>query len=295
MFSKKTAIVCAAVAAFGISASFAGATVTYSTNFDSMSLGSINGQEGWQVTNPSFDQEVISGAAHSGTQMYNSTNTYTTGSFGDQPFSAPLPGGNAAGESTVSGVTGNTATYSVWFKAGTTSQDNSAISISLSDVGGSRINYVSLDNSNAGGVLLTVYDTTSNGFGNTADFNPSSLGNVDRTSWHQLLVTSVFNDGPNNEVVQYYVDGSLKATIGSWEDYYRDDPEQAGNGNQLFAVDRVLFREGGTAQSGVAGFNFDDFSLTNATVPEPSYLGVAGLAASALLMRRRRGRNLFGH
>jgi hypothetical protein len=30
-------------------------------------------------------------------------------------------------------------------------------------------------------------------------------------------------------------------------------------------------------------------------VPEPSYLGLAGMAASVLLMRRRRGRSLFGH
>ena len=37
---------------------------------------------------------------------------------------------------------------------------------------------------------------------------------------------------------------SLAATGTTWEDYYRYDPEQLGNGNQVPSVSKLLFREG---------------------------------------------------
>src|SRR5690606_8489342 len=79
------------------SLAFAG---SYSTDFENppFALGSINAQDGWSATNANFDQEIGVDVAHTGTQSWRRSNAYTTGSFGDQPISAPLSGGDTAGE-----------------------------------------------------------------------------------------------------------------------------------------------------------------------------------------------------
>ena len=51
----------------------------------------------------------------------------------------------------------------------------------------------------------------------------------------------------------------------------------------------------GTAQSTAEAAGNGRFATRARNVPEPSYLGLAGMAASVLIMRRRRGRSLFGH
>lgn len=254
---------------------------TYSTDFESptFSTGSINGQDGWTVANPNFNQAVSTGDAHSGTQSWFRSNTYGVSSFSDQPFSAPLPGGAKSGESTAVGATDSSNSYSVWFKAATTAQDGSFVALSLSNSGGSRMNWIGLDNNDAAGLRLTATD---------GNFDEFDLGAVSRTAWHQLTVATTFLDGPGNDVVNYFIDGVLKQTLSSWEDYYRFDPEQAGNGNLVPASDRVLFRtSAGVADPTAAGFYFDDFSVTTA-VPEPTALAAVAGAAVLLLGRRRR-------
>jgi hypothetical protein len=275
---------------------------TYSADFENppFSTGSINGQDGWLATGASYEQAVVSTVSLSGTQSFYRNNNVVSGSFGDQPFSAST--GDAAGESTAVGVTSdiNKYTFSVWFRAGDTTQpDGSFVSLSATDSSGSRINYIGIANTDAGGLILNAYDTTSNGFGMTADFNEAVLTPtpLDRTLWHQLTVESTFAEGAANDVVNYYIDGSLEATIGSWEDYYRDDPEQAGNGNQLFAVDRVWFGTRaapsafGFTDGAALGIYFDDFNAV--AVPEPASLAMMGIAAATIglfLSRRRRRR-----
>jgi hypothetical protein len=291
---EKFSLVAAAVGLVGLT-STAGA-VTYSTDFENppFATGSINGQDGWMVQNPAFNQQVVTGSVgagttHSGTQSWLVANTFGSGTFGDQPYSAPLPGGVKAGESSSVGTTSgyNNDTYSVWFRAAdTTGPDGGFISLSLSDASGDRMNYVGIDNSGANGLQLETFDTTSNGFGQPANFNEHDLGGpIDRTQWHQLTVTTTFNDGPSNDTVQYFIDGTPEGTFGTWEDYYRNDPEQAPGGNVVSASDRVLFKLGDTDPT-AQGFYFDDFSET--AVPEPASLGLLGLSGVALLRRRRK-------
>lgn len=266
---------------------------SYSTGFENppFTTGSINGQDGWSSTNASFDQEVVNTVSLTGTQSWHRTNQYTTGSFGDQPLSAPLSGGDMVGETGTANADDQMHSYSLWFRAGnTTAADGSFINLSLTDAPGSRINYVGLGNTDAGGVSVIAYDVQSNGAGNAASFIPYDLtGSLDlsRDEWHKLTVETTFVSGADNDIVKISLDDTLAGTIGSWEDYYRHDPEQIGNGNVLFAADRVGFYTRGSAVSGADGFYFDDFSQVSA-VPEPAAFGLIGIGAAALLLRRRR-------
>jgi parallel beta-helix repeat protein len=71
-------------------------------------------------------------------------------------------------------------------------------------------------------------------------------------------------DGPANDVVQIFVDGVLKHTGTSWEDYFRDE-----EGNPTHTVDSILFRTGGSAAPATSGKGFliDNLTLFSGAVP----------------------------
>ncbi len=71
-----------------------------------------------------------------------------------------------------------------------------------------------------------------------------------------------FVDGPANDVVKVYVDGVLRHTGTSWEDYFRDQEV-----NPTRTVDSVLFRTGGTAAPATAGKGFVIDNLTLVSGP----------------------------
>jgi hypothetical protein len=278
-------------AALGM-AQFAQGAAMYTTNFDAMTPGSINGQEGWLAASPLFNQSVTTaGPGIGGTQAWQRSNTYTDGTFGDQPFSHQLTG-EGAGESTVPGSPPNRIfTYSVQFKAVNPTADNSSVSLSAADYGGgARMNYARLDYNPGTGLSVSVDDATDNTFGSPATFNEYQIAtNLDPSVYHTLTVSTIFNDGPSNDVTVYSIDGVNSAAIGSWEDYYRNDPEQLPNGNVLTGVDSVLFRTGSQLPGGVAGaggFYFDNFS--ESAVPEPASLGLFAIGGLFLARRSRR-------
>ena len=77
-------------------------------------------------------------------------------------------------------------------------------------------------------------------------------------------------------MVRIYIDGRLArvahgcSTGTTWEDYYRFDPEQNGNGDVVPTVSKLLFRESGTAATGNLGNGFlvDNVSLLSSNRPE---------------------------
>lgn len=283
--SLKSIIALSATLGLGVSTASAS---TYSTDFESFTAGSINGQDGWTATNPAFAQGIVNvGGAHG--NVFLRANTYTSGSFGDQPMS---PGVTPVGEVGSVNYAGNhLSTASFDFRAvNDGSNDGSQTSVTLTDAPGSRMWNVSLENG-PGGVSLTTYNIDPTLVGGHVSFNPVTLA-TGLTGWHTLSVSSTFVNGSDNDQVNYYLDGNLVGSTGTWEEYYRLDTEQAGNGNQLFASDRLLFRTGGAAVAGAAGFHFDNVSLATA-VPEPTGIALLGLGAGALLLQRRRPRARF--
>ncbi len=73
--------------------------------------------------------------------------------------------------------------------------------------------------------------------------------------------------GPGNDVVKVYVDGVLKKTGTTWENYYRYDPEQTGNGNVVPTTSKILIRESGVPAplNLNNGFLVDGLSLASST------------------------------
>src|SRR5436305_762899 len=64
--------------------------------------------------------------------------------------------------------------------------------------------------------------------------------------------------------VNVYLDGQLKKTGTTWEDYYRYDPEQSPS-NSVPSIGKLLFREGGDATSAdlATGFLVDGVALSS--------------------------------
>src|SRR5262249_26814043 len=74
------------------------------------------------------------------------------------------------------------------------------------------------------------------------DFIETQVGTCLTPTPHTLKVTLDALEGPRNDVVNVYIDGSLVHTGTSWEDYFR-----WCEGNDVSrTVDSLLFRTGGT-------------------------------------------------
>jgi len=124
--------------------------------------------------------------------------------------------------------------------------------------------------------------------GHVADFRESDIATLDRAHSHVVTFEIKFKDGAHNDEVHIYIDGQKKKDGTTWEDYYRYDPEQAGSGNQVPTVDKLLFREGGTMNPTDAdgGFLIDRVLLTSSgrtrkrTTPAPAPPQGAGAPGS---------------
>jgi hypothetical protein len=257
---------CAAlvVASIGLAGS-ASADSQGPINFESpYTVGNINGQQGWSKTG-TYDVAVASVADYGnavgfgfGDQALRLSDSVTSGSFGDQTFSPGLT--QPAGEA---GLSHFTAT----FKIGTTSANEQAglhMSVSPDDGNGGRMSYLRFEDQ-ADGVHVFFDDATDPGpVGTVANFSDTDIFTLTHTSSHTVTFDIGFRTNAA-DLVNIYIDGSLKHSGTTWEDYYRYDPEQNGNGHAIPNTSKLLFREGGAATSGNAGNGFliDGVSLTS--------------------------------
>ena len=264
-------------------------------------LGSVNGQNGWVVTNPAYDQAVVADAAFPaaasfGTQSWRFSNAVTSGAFGDQPFSpstANEAGETAAQNAAFSGGTRQSTFVASWDFASTSATEQAGLSIGVSpDRGdGSRMSLVRLEDAPTG--LRVVF------FDYRRSLNPGCSPNRDgfesttvatglsRTEPHTVRLEMEFVDGPANDVVRVSVDGAPAVVGTSWEDYYRDCETTPTR-----TVDSLLFRASGTAAPGLAngGVLFDDVTLFTDTpvVPPPPVQRCGGLPATVDLAQGQR-------
>jgi hypothetical protein len=261
----------------------AGADTTGRIMFEpaNYSVGDINGQNTWMKTG-AYDVAIANvadfpAAAGYGfnVQALRLSDSVTSGSFGDQTFSPGLI--KAAGEGPAMRL------FDSSFRIGTTlttEQSGLHTSVSPDDGNGSRMSYLRFEDQ-LDGVHVFFDDVTNPGpIGHESTFNETDIATLSRATAHSIEFSIKFNPGPHNDTVKIYVDGTKLITGTSWEDYYRYDAEQIGNGNVVSPISKMLFRESGTANPANAG---QGFLVDGLSVSSLSNMGNAGaLTGSAL-------------
>lgn len=255
--------------------------------------GSVDGQQGWGAQgipiNPNIDQGVVtnSGAPASfGAQSWRISNAYTTGSFGDWVFSpsaADEAGESSAESGGLSGGTRQTRFVAQWDFASalpSAEQPGLGMTVSLDRGDGARMSWVRMEDTPTGLQLLfsdyqRSIDPECDDPGDGAFTEAAIASGLDRGTAHTVKIVMDFVDGPANDIVAVYVDGSLVHTGTSWEDYFRDCEL-----NLTRTVDSLLFRSGGdpSPASDGLGFLIDNVSVSSQTLSVPG--APTGLDAS---------------
>ncbi|HSX45047.1 MAG TPA: hypothetical protein VLF39_02985 [Candidatus Saccharimonadales bacterium] len=250
-------------------------------NFESptYTIGNINGQDGWTATGSAgsgcavYDEGVVAntfGYPSFGGQSLRISDAVTSGCFGDQLFAKPLV--NAVGEADSTNGIYSPGTlqrhFEMQFDFASTKQTEQVgmhTSVSPDRGDGSRMSYLRFDDQ-ADGVHVFFDDVQ--GTSNPANFVESYIGTISRTTSHNIKLTLDTLDGPSNDIVKVWIDGSLVKTGTSWENYYRYDSESSAEQSPRI-VKTILFREGGdsnVADSG-NGFLFDNFTSLSGPIP----------------------------
>ncbi len=258
----------------------------YGSLFESnrFTTGTPDGQDGWKRTGPLFDSEIAANtpatkALGFGGQSLRVSNFVVSGTFGDQLFSADTA--DEAGEATAAsgGESGGIRQTTFDARMAFTSADPGAeqvgmgVGVAVDRGDGSRSTQVRIEDA-ADGLRAIFYTVTDNGAGQAADFIGTTVASgLARETKHTLRIRERFVDGPGNDVVTVFIDGTQVAQGGSWEQYYRNDPEQAGGGNLIPTADSLLFRAAGVQSNDAQGKGllFDDVRLeTNGNPTGPA-------------------------
>lgn len=265
--------------------------VTGPINLQPLNSNSLpNGK--WMKTGP-YDVNVVSVSTYTatdpavagygfGSQAMQISDAMTSGSFGDQTFSPGLA--DEAGETGAdnAGLSGGLRQphFDASFLIGTAQADQQCVgcttgppdfkpnplhmSVSPDRGDGARMSYLRFEDQ-TDGVHVFFDDAVDKGpVGTQATFRESDIATLSRDRSHLIQFSIDFKDGAANDTVKIYIDGKLVKTGTTWEDYYRYDPEQSP-GNRVPTVDKLLFRESGTANPADAtkGFLIDRVTLAS--------------------------------
>jgi hypothetical protein len=236
---------------------------TLFTDFEGFRTGaSIDGQNGWGVSNPAIDQQVVD---FGGNTVWRVSNFFTSGSFGDMPF-APRLGGIPV--DTITNPTNNSPGAFAGEPSTGTSLDRFRAMFSFRSATGApqpgaRIT-VSADNGQGGRQSITVLEDTGSTGINVGTFDVDNAGNfigahgcifpcppiviasgLSYKKWHTTSVDIQFKAGESNDKVKYFVDGKLVHTGPSWEQFYRTF--QATTNPMGVPVQTLLFRLSSTS------------------------------------------------
>jgi hypothetical protein len=286
----KTAIAISATAmifgsGMGLALTQLGATHAESSpliNFESpkYSLGNIDGQNGWSKTG-AYDVAVVpntSGYSSFGSQSLRISNGVASGSFGDQTFAPSLT--EPAGEADALDINGNPVVapkphFEAQFDIASATkayQPGMLMSVSPDRGDGARMSYLRFED-HPDGIEVYFDDVTDPSHAIGADsFNESKVATLSYTAPHTVKFVMDFYNGPDNDVVNVFIDGKLVKTGTSWEDYYRFDAESNPGiqQNDSRTVSTLLFREGGASVPANMGNGYllDNVSMASAGAPQ---------------------------
>lgn len=280
----------AAVIAVLVVAAVAGADTVGPIDFESYLPGPVHGQGSPPWTGApcaAIDSGVVLNATNSDapdsfeTKSFRMSNAVVSGCFSDAftPQASDEAGETTAQTSSQSGGTRQPYYETQFTFASFTGALQPGLNVQVSpDRGdGSRMSFVRMAHT-ASALELEFFDVQGLATGETqpctgcANFVATPIGTFDPEVPHTVRITMQFVDGPGNDVVKVFVDGSLVHTGRSWEDYYTLDGESNQPPNNTFTsrtVDSLLIRASGSATPDTAGkgFLFDDVSVTTGPVP----------------------------
>ena len=264
-------------------------TINFETT-QGYNVGNIDGQQGWSKSGL-YDVAVSPslGITGFGLQSLRTSDAVTSRSFGDQTFSPSLA--NEAGETNAQSSTYSGGTRQPHYVAQfdlasvmSTIQGGMHVSVSPDRGDGARMSYLRFEDQADGiHVFFDEYKdaapfgtlaTPADGCGVGDDFTEADIATLTRSP-HTIKFDMNFLDGPRNDVVKIYIDGVVKATGTSWEDYFRWCSESGGGvtndptADVSRTVDSLLFRESGTANPADQGKGFliDNLSLLSGPIP----------------------------
>lgn len=225
-------------------------------NSDTFSVGSINGQNGWDLdASKNFDEEIVNlgaGIACRGNGVWRLSNLVASTAFGDQPGSPAFT--NASGETSVKDPGGgDSMSISFFFRTVSSVADGSAFTLNFSPTGKNRLNHLRFENNldiNNGHQIYA--------FSGMFAYQPITPL-ITRGTWHHVKVIVRTIDGDSNDVVQVFLDGALVSTHTTLEDYYVSVPEPKPN------MTRAMFRISGAGTTidssftAPQGYYIDDF------------------------------------
>jgi len=306
-----------AIAVFTIGSTTPSLSVATVTDFETFTTGvSVNGQGGWTVedsfgnSGELFDEEVIDDGT--GNQVWRISNSYTSTSYSNQPFSPSAPQiagetgaelyndyGNDHTQPNSPPLSSGTATskwfYGAWDFKSATGGAQSGISLTVSPGAKQsplRMSFLNIADTGSG-FDLTFYDTTGTSFN-----GPTVVASgLNYTDWHRVEMLIQFVDGigpgapgseEGNDIVQVLVNGSLVHTGTTWESYFYNISDGGITAPSTRAVDSLLFRQAGTADPGNAGGGLYIDNVVVNNIPEPGSLALLGMSSLALLFRRNR-------
>lgn len=236
-------------------------SASYSTDFESgFTTGiSIDGQEGWGASGP-FDQSVeMDGATNTAWRI---SNAMTAGSFDDMPF-GPRPAGPVpapavdpvngtptafAGESSTGAAsTRFFAQFDVKSATGA-AQAGLSVTVSPDNGSGARQGFFDIED-NGSGLDIVTFDVDPNTGGFIGPITIAS--GLPYDSYSTIAIEVLFRDGPDNDEVNYFLDGELIHTGPSWEAYY--PAVQPTQHPFDVPVQTLIFPVRGTAAPGTSG------------------------------------------
>lgn len=252
-----------------------------STDFESFTPGSPNGQQGWQLIDPQFDYAVVDNGATSpasfGARSLRMSNAVTETSYGSHVFSASLSDEAGTTDAASGAFSGGTrvrffqARWDVASFVPDAEQPGLALDVSPDRGDGARMSLLRMRDTPSGIEISFIdYLTAGTACDDTNGWHTTVVASgLSRATPHTIELAMQFIDGRGNDIVNVAVDGTPRHTGTSWGDYFR-----SCQGPSSRTVDSLLFRAPGSSEvpaNAGKGFLIDNVSINSAAVGSPQF------------------------
>ena len=250
--------------------------------------GSPHGQDGWRKNDSTLDHEIEAtpGGLGSvfGAQTLRVSNAATAPLPSSHTFTDTLvdaageTGADPAGQS--GGVRQPSFVASFAFSSAVPGAEQAGLLVGVAPArrDGERQTTLEVADTPAGLRVRFIDVPVDPGSGNAATFVQHDVATaLARDEVHTVRLELVFVEGPDNDVARVYVDGTLRYTGETWENYHR---AQIG---EVPTTDSIMWRTTGSAAPSSAGFGFffddvrmESFGGPNGPVGPPGPQGEPG-------------------